>query len=226
MFHLTEEEMVKENIRLGRDRFFEVLRDNEMLISPKKTAPRTTYSKHDYAVAPNRFKELSVEAPGEAVVADITYIRVERAFAYLFLVTDAFSRKIVGWKLSKDLRHGAAVEALSQAVRCYEDCSGLVHHSDRGSQYCCHEFLKVLEQHAVTASMTDADHCAQNAQAERVNGILKDEFYLDQPFRSYEQARRAVTNAILLYNTRRPHLSLNYKTPDEVHYACTTAQAA
>jgi transposase InsO family protein len=226
MFHLIEEDMVKEEIRIGRDRFFEVLREEGMLIEPRKSTPRTTYSKHDYAVAPNWFKECVVEGPGDAVVADITYVRVQRAFAYLFLVTDAFSRRIVGWKLSKDLRHEAAVEAIRQAIQSYGDTSALIHHSDRGCQYCYHEFLKELGKHGITASMTDADHCAQNAKAERVNGILKNECYLDQTFSSYEQARRATSNAILLYNSRRPHLSLNYKTPDEVHFGWTSNAAA
>ncbi len=222
MLHLVNDKLEKQGILIGRDRFFEVLRDDGMLLKPRKSTPRTTYSNHEYAVAPNRFKKLTITTPGEAVVADITYIRVQQAFVYLFLLTDADSRKIVGWELSRNLRHGAAVKVVNQAVGTYKKCVGIVHHSDRGCQYCCHEFLKELRKHGMLGSMTDADHCAQNAMAERVNGILKNEFYLDQTFRSYEQARRAVNNAIVLYNSRRPHLSLNYKTPDEVHYANTS----
>jgi putative transposase len=226
MLSLVGENLKREGIGMGRDRFFDVLRKNQMLLKRRKTAPRTTYSKHDYAVAPNCFKELEVNAPGEAVVADITYLRVKQAFVYLFLLTDAYSRKIVGWELSRNLHHDAAVRVVNQAVGAYEKCVGIVHHSDRGCQYCCHEFLKELKKHGMLGSMTDADHCAQNALAERVNGILKNEFYLDLTFQSYDQARRAVANAILLYNCRRPHLSLDYRTPDEVHYSKTAMSEA
>lgn len=219
MLHLISASLLQEGIKIGRDRFFDVLRSKGMLIKPRRKLPRTTYSKHGYAVAPNRFRELEIHGPGQAIVADITYIRVKKGFAYLFLATDAYSRKIVGWKLSSNLCHDGAVDVLSQSRLCYSACNGLVHHSDRGCQYCCHDFLRELEKSGMRASMTDENHCAQNSKAERINGILKDEFYLDQKFLSFRQAGTAVKNAIGLYNTHRPHLSLDYKTPDQIHYA-------
>ena len=145
--------------------------------------------------------------------------RLDRgAFAYLFLVTDLFARHIVGWHLSRDLSHYAALRALDAAQRTLGRCTGIVHHSDRGSQYCCHDYLAQLHALRMIPSMTDAAHCYQNAVAERVNGILKAEFDLDAVFPSFRAAQHAVTQAVHIYNTIRTHWSLQLRTPHTVFH--------
>lgn len=210
--HLAEEGVV-----IGRDALFAELRAEGLLVRRKRRSTATTYSKHAYAVAPNRFKTMTITGPRQAVVSDITYLRLEReAFAYLFLVSDVFSRKVVGWHLSRDLSHYGALHALHGAVEELREVAGVVHHSDRGSQYCCHEYLRALGAGHMLSSMTDGNHCYQNAMAERLNGILKDEFDLDATFASFAHAQRAVAHAVSTYNTIRLHGSLAMQTPAQV----------
>jgi putative transposase len=215
-------------VSVGRDYLFAVLRMSGRLVARKRRATQTTYSHHAYAVAPNLVKELTVTGPRQVVVCDITYLRLERGgFAYLFLVTDLFARYIVGWHLSRDLSHHAALRALDQARQTLGDCTGIVHHSDRGSQYCCHDYLAQLHALRMLPSMTDGAHCYQNAVAERVNGILKDEFDLDAIFPTLAAAQQAVARAVLTYNTVRPHWSLDLHPPQTVFQpAVPPAQAA
>jgi putative transposase len=206
-----------EGIELGRDRLFAILGENGMHVKPKRKGQRTTYSNHPYAVAPNRVKNLEITGPNQVVVADITYLRLLRGFCYLFLVTDLYSRKIVGWELSSSLRHEGAISALRMAVASISEDNKLIHHSDRGCQYCCHEFLGFLDEHKIIPSMTDENHCYQNAVAERVNGILKGELFLDSTFKNIGDARRAVVDAVEIYNNERLHCSLNMRTPADVY---------
>ena len=202
----------------GRDRFFSILRAHGLLLERRKACfPRTTYSGHNYAIQPNLLKDLVLTRPEQALVADITYLRVWGEFAYLFLVTDAYSRKILGFALTQTLAHDGAIAALRMALEAIGDSQGVVHHSDRGVQYCCHEFLDELRSHDMCSSMTDADHCAQNALAERMNGILKNEFYLDAHFLRSADAAKAVREAVALYNEVRPHGSLEMETPQKYH---------
>lgn len=203
---------------IGRDSLFSLLRRTDRLVEPKKSFVKTTYSAHGYAVAPNRIKDMVVTAPKQVLVSDITYIRMAQGkFAYLFLVTDKFSRRIVGYHVSHDLTHYSALIALDNAIRLMGDVTGTIHHSDRGCQYCCHEFLKYLGEHKMLSSMTDEAHCYQNAIAERVNGILKDEFNLDAVFENFKDLQRSVAKAILVYNTKRTHWSLELRTPEQVY---------
>jgi len=202
---------------IGRDKVFEILGDHDMLVKPKRKYQRTTYSNHSYAVAPNRIKGTNPSAPNQIFVSDITYIQTLEGVMYLFLVTDLYSRKIVGYDLRRNLMHYGAIRALTMALVGVPNPTGIIHHSDRGCQYCCHEFLALLSEYGMVPSMTDESHCYQNAVAERVNGILKLEFYLDAAFHSCSQARYAVQEAIGTYNTIRTHWSLNLKTPQEVY---------
>jgi transposase InsO family protein len=161
---------------------------------------------------------MEVTAPKQVLVSDITYIRMERGeFAYLFLTTDAFSRMILGYHVSRDLSHYSARIALDNAISRLGDARDIIHHSDRGCQYCCHEFLRHLAEQRMLSSMTDENHCYQNAIAERLNGILKDEFNLDAVFRSFDELRVAVAKTVMVYNTKRTHFSLGLQTPQEVH---------
>ncbi len=208
----------RSKLPVGRDKLFSILRNAGELVKPKKSYHKTTYSRHSYAVAPNLIKELEVKAPGEVLVSDITYLRLEgNQFAYLFLVTDLFSRKVLGYHVGRDLTHYSACIALEKTVRELKPLAGVIHHSDRGCQYCCHEYLERLERCGISASMTDENHCYQNAVAERLNGILKDEFNLDAEFENFDELRRAVDKAIRVYNTKRLHFSLGLQTPAEVY---------
>lgn len=208
----------KQGLFVGRDALFDLLRRFGKLVRPHRSYRKTTYSQHQYAVAPNRVKTLSVTAPEQVLVSDITYLELQGSkCAYLFLVTDLFSRKIVGYHLSKDLSHHSALIALDSAIESMREPHGAIHHSDRGCQYCCHEYLGFLGQNGMVPSMTDEAHCYQNAVAERVNGILKIDFCLDRSFESFQEMKRAVDKSILVYNTKRTHWSLNLRTPQEVY---------
>ena len=217
LYHRIQPKLEQIGAKVGRDALFGILREEGLLVVPKRRFQKTTYSRHGYAVAPNRVKQLQIEAPNQVWVCDITYLRTGSGFAYLFLVTDAYSRKILGCHLSRDLSHYSALLALERAIRRTGAPEGVIHHSDRGSQYCCHEYLAFLAEHRIVPSMTDESHCYQNAIAERVNGILKDEFDLDQDLKNFQQALVAVRDAVSTYNSIRTHWSLELKTPQEVY---------
>jgi transposase InsO family protein len=204
------------SIKLGRDKLFSILRESKMLILRKKASCRTTNSYHHFHKYSNLVKNIQVTRPNQVWVSDITYIRTLKGFCYLALITDMYSRKIVGYDLSDTLELSGCLGAFKRAQKTARPAAGLVHHSDRGVQYCSNQYVEELKKHNVLVSMTEENHCYENAMAERVNGILKDEFYLDQCFYTTEHARIAAKNAINIYNSRRLHLSLGYKTPDSV----------
>lgn len=207
------------NVRpIGRDRLAKFCAKNGLQVTRRKSKKvQTTYSNHSYAVQPYLLPGVEVSGPRQVLVADITYIALHSGHAYLYLVTDAYSRMIVGYHLSKNLHHGGALEALKMALELIPNPKGVIHHSDRGCQYCCHDFLAEVNKWELRASMTDSDHCAQNALAERMNGILKAEFLLDAGFNSFDQAKLAVRDSVFNYNCLRIHGQLNGKTPEEVH---------
>jgi len=204
------------HIKVGRDSLFDILREHNMLIRRKKASCKTTNSYHHFHKYSNLVKDMEITAPNQVWVADITYIRTVKGFCYLALLTDLFSRKIVGYDISDTLELTGCLRALQQALRQARPAAGLVHHSDRGVQYCSNQYVNELKKHKVRISMTEENHCYENAVAERVNGILKDEFYLDQCFFDTEKAKLATKSAIKLYNNKRLHLSLGYKTPNRV----------
>ena len=209
--------LAEANVRIGRDRFFKVLDEKGLLLDPLPKMPRTTNSRHYLPVFTNQFKALELTGPNQAWVSDITYIRTDEGFLYLSLITDAYSRKIVGFHAGDTLETEGCLNALEKAVK--ELVGGMfpLHHSDRGSQYCSHVYTGRLREHGLGISMTEENHCYENAKAERVNGILKQEYGLGSTFRTKQQAIVSVDQAVMLYNTRRPHLSLKYKTPEDVH---------
>ena len=217
LYHRIRPKLEQIGAKVGRDKLFGILREERLLVVPKRRFQKTTYSRHRYAVAANRVKQLQITAPNQVWVSDITYLRTGSGFAYLFLVTDAYSRRILGWHLSRDLSHYSALLALERAIRRTGAPEGVFHHSDRGSQYCCHEYLAFLAQHGIVPSMTDESHCYQNAIAERLNGILKDEFNLDQDLNNFQHALATVRDAVSTYNSIRIHWSLGLRTPEEVY---------
>ena len=214
--HLTGD-FQKLDIKIGRDRLFDVLRDNNMLVRRKKASFKTTNSYHHFHKYNNLIKDLKITAPNQVWVSDITYIRTVKGFCYLALITDLFSRKIVGYDISDSLELAGCLRALQKALANSKPAAGLVHHSDRGIQYCSKQYVKQLQKRNLKISMTEENHCYENAVAERVNGILKDEFYLDQCFVSTSHAKKATKCAIEIYNNKRLHLSLGLKTPEQVY---------
>ncbi|MDB0600038.1 IS3 family transposase [Tenacibaculum maritimum] len=207
----------KGNIKIGRDTLFNVLRKNQMLTLRKKTSARTTNSYHRFYKYNNIIKDLEVTRANQVWASDITYIRTVKGFCYLALITDMYSRKIVGYDLSDSLELKGCVRALNKAIYQAKNIKQLIHHSDRGIQYCSNVYTQILKRKKIDISMTQENHCYENAMAERVNGILKDEFYLDQTFDNVAHAKRAAKNAINLYNEVRLHLSLDFKTPNMVY---------
>jgi len=207
----------KHNIKIGRDQLLRILRDNNLLIRRKKYSSRTTNSHHRFYKYKNSIKDITITRSNQVWAADITYIRTIKGFCYLALLTDMYSRKIVGYDLSDSLELTGCVRALKKALYYAKNTKGLIHHSDRGIQYCSNVYTQILKRNKIDISMTEENHCYENALAERVNGILKDEFYLDQTFSNIDHAKRAAKNAINLYNEIRLHLSLDYKTPNMVY---------
>lgn len=204
------------NLKIGRDSLFNILRANNMLVKRKRAYAKTTNSYHHFHKYNNLIKELKITKPNQVWVSDITYIRTVKGFCYLALITDLYSRKIIGYDISDSLELAGCLRALKMALASVGPAAGLIHHSDRGVQYCSHMYVNELRKRGIKISMTEENHCYENAIAERVNGILKDEFYLDQCFFSTIHAKRAAKNAIKLYNNKRLHLSLGYKTPNMV----------
>lgn len=216
---MLRQELADVGVRLGRDRWFKALANQDLLVGPLPKAPRTTCSRHSLPVFSNLVKDMNLTGANQAVAGDITYIRTSSEFLYLSLITDMSSRKIVGYNLGRNMESQETLKALEMAVRSLPKGAHPTHHSDRGSQYCCHEYVDYLKAHNMFISMTEVMHCAENALAERVNGILKQEYFLNCEFRSFEQALKAVEEAIYLYNTCRPHRSLDFRTPEAVHMA-------
>ena len=212
-----QNEFDKENLKVGRDTLFKILRKHNMLITRKKPSFKTTNSLHRFYKYKNSIKDLKIDRPNQVWVSDITYIRTVRGFCYLALITDLYSRKIVGYDISNSLELNGCVRALNKAIYQAKNSNGLIHHSDRGIQYCSNKYTQILKRNNIKISMTEENHCYENAIAERVNGILKDEFYLDQTFDSVQHAKRATKSAINLYNQIRLHVSLDYKTPNMVY---------
>ena len=210
-------EFKKTNVKVGRDTLFKLLRKHNMLTLRKKPTYKTTHSMHRFYKYKNTIKDVKVSKVNQVWVSDITYIRTQKGFCYLALITDVFSRKIVGHDISNSLELSGYVRALKKALYKTKNTEGIIHHSDRGIQYCSNQYTQILKRKGIQISMTEENHCYENAIAERVNGILKDEFYLDQTFDNLKYAKKATKSAINLYNQTRLHVSLNYKTPHMVY---------
>jgi len=205
--------------KTGRDKLFSLLSKKSLLVKKKKRAYRTTNSNHIFKKYTNLIRDLKDIKPLEVIVSDITYIPMKRGkHSYLSLATDYGSRSIIGWYLSSDLSHNGPLKAIMKAEKSY-NLKGSIHHSDRGMQYCCHDYINYLVSKDINISMTEKDHVYENALAERVNGILKDEFMIDIGFSSMKEAIKAISESIKIYNEERLHLSLKYKTPHEVLYS-------
>lgn len=217
LYHLLGDELKMGGRPMGRDKLFTFLREEYLLVPKRKRYHRTTDSRHWMKKYPNLAKDMTVERPEQLWVADITYLRCGQGHHYLHLVTDAYSKKIVGYKLADNLQAGSTLSALRMALgaRVYGD--QLIHHSDRGLQYCSREYVELLTANGVRVSMTEKYDPYENAVAERVNGILKNEFGLGDDFESAAIMKKNVDQAIALYNRLRPHLSVAMLTPEMAH---------
>ena len=206
-------------VPIGRDRMFTLLRENQLLVKPLRRKTYTTDSYHRFRTYRNLLKTVVPSGPNQVWAADITYLRHRRGFCYLFLLTDVYSRKVVGYTLSESLAVEGGLKALRMARRQNDLAEGVIHHSDRGIQYCCDAYVTELKKHKMHISMTEVNHCYENSLAERVNGTLKNELMLGEVFRHHKQAVLATKQAIEIYNNERWHESLNYDTPSMRHAA-------
>ena len=221
LHHLLNSETNK-CLNIGRDRLFTLLNEHRLLIPVKRAYHKTTNSHHRFYRHPNLLKpgpgQIKALHPEQVWVADITYLPLRTGTAYLSLVTDACSRKIMGYYVGENLQTENVIRAYRRALRKRKTKEPLIHHSDRGIQYCSARYQSEHERNGITCSMTDGYDCYQNALAERINGILKNEFLLSRPA-DLAQAQIMVEESVAIYNHERPHQSLKYKTPDEVHQA-------
>jgi transposase InsO family protein len=220
LYHLIGVELKAAGVKMGRDRLFEELRKVGLLVERRLSEwPKTTHFDPSLPVFKNLIKRRSVTGRNQVWVADITYIRTQEAFLYLGLITDQWSRKIVGFHLGETLETGGVLKALAMALKGLKRGERPIHHSDRGCQYASHAYVERVTHAGLKMSMTEKNHSAENALAERVNGILKQEYFLDANFAGKSQARSAVVQTVGLYNHRRPHTALGMKTPGMVHDA-------
>ena len=216
LFIMLQPFFIEHTIAMGRDKFFDLLKRNKLLVRKTKRNVYTTMSKHHYHRYPNLIKDFTPLKAHELWVADITYIPLKERFAYLFLITDAYSRKIVGFHVSDDMKVSSAVVALKQALAQKPTETIVIHHSDRGIQYCSNEYVSLLLEHHAMISMTESGDPLENAIAERVNGILKTEL-ISSSYSDIHAASIHISRCITIYNHRRRHSSLNWQIPADVH---------
>lgn len=219
LYRMISVDLERMQIKLGRDKFFKLLGRNGLLIHRKKRYAKTTNSSHRFKIHKNLIKDLEPDQRNKVWVSDITYIIVEDSFCYLALITDLYSRRIVGYDISESLNIEGSIRALKMAMKGNNDLLGLIHHSDRGIQYCSNLYTGLLIKNKIEISMSEKGNPYENAVAERVNGILKEEFMLGESFRTKELAYRAVKEAVETYNEDRPHMSINYMTPNQKYAA-------
>ncbi len=210
----------KHDIKMGRDALFDLLRYKGLLVRKTKRFHITTDSKHFYYTSPNLIKELQINHSEQVFVNDITYIKTDEGHAYLALVTDAYSKKIMGWSFDDNMKVSMVKEALNMAHKnCKYQHQSIIHHSDRGMQYCCPDYTEFAKEKGFIMSTTQQSDPYENAIAERINGILKYEFGLRKTIASIAIARAMIKEAVYIYNNDRLHWSLDLKTPQMVHSA-------
>jgi putative transposase len=216
LYYLLENEL--KVLKVGRDKLFRILKANQLLIKPKKKYHITTNSHHRFRKHKNQIKEIAYTRPEQVWVSDITYIGNRKNPSYLSLITDAYSKKIMGYNVSDSLNVKGSLAALEMALknRKYKN-EPIIHHSDRGLQYCSNEYQKILDKNNILPSMTEQYDPYENAIAERINGILKQEFDIDKYDINLNTKRSVVKNSIEIYNNFRPHLSNYMLTPNQMH---------
>lgn len=218
LFHMLTPEFCKHQLQIGRDHFFDMLRFHGLLVRKRIRKVKTTDSYHRFRKYPNLIEEYEVTGPEQLWVADITYVRTAEGFSYLSLITDAYSRKIVGYALHPTLEAKGCVEALEMAIqsRIYPN-NNIIHHSDRGIQYCCNRYIDLLKNNCFQVSMTQSGNPYDNALAERMNCTIKNDYFIGRMYKTHAEAEIEMDRIVQSYNQRRPHQSLDYLTPSEAH---------
>lgn len=215
---LLQQPLAASGIKLGRDKLHQLLQTHDLILRQKRSVPKTTNSAHSLHKYPNLLVDIGLTAPRQAWVCDITYLCIGLGFGYLSLITDAYSKLIVGYCLHPLLTVEGSLKALEMALqREPPNAAPLIHHSDRGSQYCSFAYIQRLRQAGIAISMTQHGDPYENAAAERVNGILKTDFRLNRVFTTFDEAARAVEQSVRNYNHLRPHMSCGYLTPAAAH---------
>lgn len=217
LYYLIKNELIELNIKIGRDVLFNFLRAEHLLIKPKRSYVKTTNSKHWMKKHPNLIKDMEVTKPEQLWVSDITYIQTEQGHNYLSLITDAYSKKIMGYELLDNLSTVGPLKALESALKNRKYAHDLIHHSDRGLQYCSADYINTLKNNNVKISMTENGDPYENAIAERINGILKYEFLIIDGFKNHIEAIKVIKESVGIYNDERPHLSCEMLTPNQTH---------
>lgn len=218
LYKHIKNELIKNDIKMGRDALFDLLRAYGLLVKKTKRFHITTDSNHFFYKSPNLIKDLKITHAEQVLVCDITYIKIDGVHAYLALVTDAYSKKLMGWKLDDNMRVNLVKEALEMAYKnLIYNHKSIIHHSDRGIQYCCPDYSEFAEKRNFILSTTQQYDPYENAVAERINGILKYEFGLINSIKDIQIAQKMMKQAVKIYNNERLHWSLDLKTPQEVH---------
>lgn len=217
LLHKIQEPLTTAGIAMGRDAFFDFLRIHRLLVKSRRRYCITTLSAHWLHKYDNLLPGFEITGINQVWVSDITYVETKKGFLYLYLITDAYSRKIIGYHLSENLKASSAVIALEMAIENTANCEYIIHHSDRGIQYCSAEYTAILIDKKMCISMTEPNSPTQNAIAERVNGILKTEWIYETSFATHKQAKKEIANIIHLYNHERPHSSCSMLTPAKAH---------
>jgi hypothetical protein len=212
-----QDKFVHTGTEFGRDSFFNFLRLHGLLVKPRKRYCITTLSAHWLCKYDNLLPGLEIVRINQVWVCDITYIETGEGFLFLYLITDAYSKKIIGYNLSNDLKAISAVVALNMAIKQAHNCESIIHHSDRGIQYGCQEYTAILADKKIRTSMTEPNSPTQNAIAERVNGILKTEWIYETKYFTKKEAKSDIGRIISIYNNERPHSSCSMLTPSEAH---------
>jgi transposase InsO family protein len=221
LYELLQPFLLAHQIKMGRDRLFDVLSANYLLVKRKKKQTITTNSFHRFKKYPNLIRGFAPTSPNQLWVSDITYWRINGSFVYISFITDAYSKKIVGYHLGDSLQTSETIQALEMAISNLPAENNktlqLMHHSDRGTQYCSNEYVQLLEINNIGISMTENGDPLENAIAERVNGIIKEEYLNDYQVDNTEDAKELLDAVIQLYNNERPHMSIGNLTPNQVH---------
>jgi putative transposase len=218
VYHLIKEDLRHQGVKFGRDKLFELMQLYGLQIKPRKRYTQTTMSKHWLRKWPNIIKGKTAHYQDEVWVSDITYIKTEEGNCYLNMITDAYSRKIMGYAVDDNMETESMIKALKMAVTQRKDpLVSTIHHSDRGLQYCSKEYALITAKNNIELSMTENGDPYENALAERMNRTIKEEFGMDRKMKSKEQVKKLVEESIFLYNQKRPHLALQMKTPDQVY---------
>lgn len=218
LYEMLEPFMLEHQIKMGRDGLFDLLADNGLLVKRRRRSVRTTQSHHWLRKYPNLIKEFIPTSPNVLWVSDITYLKMPKSFLYISLVTDAYSHKIVGYHIAESLEGVQTLRALKMALQTYKQSEkALIHHSDRGVQYCSADYVNLLQENNIAISMTESGDPLENAVAERINGIIKGEYMELYKITNLADAKQYLYNAVCLYNNERPHMSIGMLTPRNVH---------